>query len=285
MSGILNRGSQVHKDRTKYDRKRDLNHAYACQNLMYGPDPDDVVLGENTGIDPNNFTDFDASDWKIQEMFLYAIAVAGKPSMETAWKINNMTQEFLEMIGENPIYSECDNPTGPLHFLLTECAKPIYWIESHKLGKYRTWEDMFYWFRSHIPVSAGYGEKLVRYLRDATVDQLLNIPGVGPKTARFFKLHTERDNLCVPLDTHILKFLAWELRHGAPDWLVEETGDGPLLSLMFTSIPTSTPQGKKSYKFWEGVALELMQDYREFHGLKTLADADLRIWKQYKGVG
>ena len=56
-----------------------------------------------------------------------------------------------------------------------------------------------------------------------TVDQLEKIPGIGPKSSRFFLLWTRPDERVAALDVHVLR------------WMSEQGYD----------VPRSTPSGKK----------------------------------------
>lgn len=97
-------------------------------------------------------------------------------------------------------------------------------------------------------------------LEHATIEQLEGIRGWGPKTARYFALHSRKNQRCVPLDTHVLKYLS---ARGVPD------------------VPKSTPPAGKQYKKFEDHFLffyDTMADKAEF---PTVADFDLAIWNLY----
>lgn len=92
-------------------------------------------------------------------------------------------------------------------------------------------------------------------LKTCTVDDLQAIPGIGPKTARFFLLHTRPDAMVACLDTHILKFL----RINGHD------------------APVSTPSGKRY--------LELERIYLDMcvrNGWNP-AEKDIQIWRTFSG--
>lgn len=88
------------------------------------------------------------------------------------------------------------------------------------------------------------------------LEDLEAIPGIGPKTARCFLIHSRPDQQYAGLDTHVLKFL-------------RDKGH---------EVPASTPTGKK-YKELEKVFLQ----YAAESGM-TVADFDLAIWNQYRSV-
>jgi thermostable 8-oxoguanine DNA glycosylase len=92
-------------------------------------------------------------------------------------------------------------------------------------------------------------------LRTCTVEELEQIPGIGPKTARCFVIHSRPDQMYAGLDTHLLHFLA-DLGY---------------------KVPKSTPTGTK-YRNLEKIFLSLCQQVR-----MTVAELDLLIWNSYSG--
>jgi len=84
--------------------------------------------------------------------------------------------------------------------------------------------------------------------------ELEQIPGVGPKTARFFVLHSQPNARGAALGTHILKVLK---ASGIPN------------------VPKSTPSGKE-YDRLERAYLEICN----VHNVNP-AQFDLAIWRHY----
>lgn len=95
-------------------------------------------------------------------------------------------------------------------------------------------------------------------LSTCSFDDLIRVRGIGPKTANFFLLHSRDGYSGVVLDTHILR------------WMRETHG---------VETPKSTPQGK-SYSKFAVLAENLI---RSSYPDKSLADADLLIWKTMSG--
>lgn len=91
-------------------------------------------------------------------------------------------------------------------------------------------------------------------LQTCTVDELMAIKGIGPKTARAFLVHTRPAQKFAVIDTHLLKFF----RHQG------------------IMAPKSTPSGKK-YGELERAYLNIC----DLRGLET-ADLDLAIWNHYR---
>jgi thermostable 8-oxoguanine DNA glycosylase len=94
-------------------------------------------------------------------------------------------------------------------------------------------------------------------LKTCTVDDLESIPGIGPKTARCFLIHSRPNQQLGALDTHILRYM-------------REQG---------YDVPKSTPSSKK-YKEVEKKWLKLANEISKKTG-KTLAEVDLDIWRKY----
>jgi hypothetical protein len=107
-------------------------------------------------------------------------------------------------------------------------------------------------------ISNAYSGILNLDLSSCTFDDLIRVRGIGPKTANFFLLHSREGYSGVVLDTHILR------------WMREVHG---------VDTPKSTPQGK-SYQKYASLAEQLI---RTSYPDKSLADADLIIWKELSG--
>lgn len=89
-----------------------------------------------------------------------------------------------------------------------------------------------------------------------TMDELGEIPGIGPKTARYFMLYA-RDVECAALDTHILK-------------LLRDAG--------VADVPKSTPQAGRRYRALERCFIDLA------HSLNlSPQQLDNVAWQFYSG--
>ena len=214
-------------------------------------------------INPKEITDYNRNDWDIQLFFIFCVAVAGNKSKVMARKVQDLSDGVSEEMGENPFYETHPMETGVLHYLLGFDDVPDFGLnkmKAHKFGKYGQWDKLFTYFQS---MSQGQAFGLSDWLRNATIQQLERIPSVGKKTSRFFKLHSDPNAECVPLDTHILKFV--RSRHGHdPDY-----------------IPKTTPTSIYEYQSIETFALKYMRNYMSQKRIKTLAEADLAIWTSY----
>ena len=209
-------------------------------------------LNQSIKIDPLNFTNFYASDDQIQSMFLFAVAVAGKPSRITAEKINGLLED-IEIDQRDEYAPDEIRKMGPLEYLMYLEHEPfIEMIKERKLGKYNTWLKLWRWFQDYLLRLSD----IPKFLNTATIEVLEHIPGVKYKTSRFFVLHSRSNANCVPLDTHILRFLK---DRGVP------------------CVPNVTPGSQRVYLGLEKIAVEALKSL----GYSTLAKADLETWKSY----
>ncbi|NJO62828.1 MAG: hypothetical protein HC836_32775 [Richelia sp. RM2_1_2] len=92
-------------------------------------------------------------------------------------------------------------------------------------------------------------------LRTCSVEDLESLPGIGPKTARFFILHTRLDQTYAVLDVHIMR------------WLNEEGYEAPV-----------RPRNNEEYAFWETIFLNHADNYTKLFTNVKIAELDLLIW-------
>lgn len=183
-------------------------------------------------IDPVKITDFNRSDRELSLFWLFCIMVAGKNADQTAAKVAKLAASVPQDVDLfRWLATEPD-----LHNLLV----------AHRVGQY-----------GRIKLAIEQSAELD--LRTASVTQLQAVHGIGPKTARFFLLHSRPGVEVAVLDTHILR------------WMRERFG--------LVDLPTSTPSVTQYLRI-EPVALNLMR--ATFPGL-TIAEADLMIWATMSG--
>lgn len=190
-------------------------------------------------IDPCNITDFERTDSQLEEFLLFCIVVAGKSSFQMASKINHFldlgSHFVLDVIGIHrtpfqKIRRMCR------HNQLRQC------LETARMGQCTRIGNAF--------TSVAYSNI---NLRTCTVEDLERIPGIGPKTARFFVLHSRPEQNVAVLDTHILRFLG-EQGHKVP-----------------RQTPSANP---KQYRHLEDMFLSIARDW----GVAPSA-LDLQIWR------
>ena len=116
------------------------------------------------------------------------------------------------------------------------------------------------WSRSHAEqCKTGQYTRVTKAIKQAiqydveriTLDELTSIHGIGPKTARFFLVHSQGKEHAV-LDTHILRWMRG----------------------FFPDVPESTPPASH-YPKWERLCKMFMKAEFPEH---TLLTADLMIW-------
>ena len=187
-------------------------------------------------IDPNDITKFDRTDDELLEFWLFCLVVAGKTAKTQARAL----QRFIDGL-----------PSGPtLSSRLEEAVHPLryQWFHEHlrecRLGQYNR-------------LSQAIINTVLRPLdlRNDPVEVFEMIYGIGPKTSRFFVMHTRPDQRIAALDTHILKLLA-------------ESG--------IANVPKVTPGSKKQYARLEQAFLDLA----DLSGM-SVADFDLSTWTRY----
>lgn len=187
-------------------------------------------------IDPYRITDFARTDPELQELWIFCVSVAGKK----ATMIAAMVEDFLAGCGHQ------GSPFEKIRRMIAEDSLGRH-LRRARLGKYGVLERAM-----RMTVSDGGPD-----LRTASPQELEKIPGVGPKTARFFILHSRPDAKVAVIDTHMLKFLR---------------------SRGF-SVPDGVPTGRRYAECEKIVIAEA-----EASGL-TAADFDLAVWSHYASGG
>jgi len=183
-------------------------------------------------IDPSNITSYELDKNGLEEVILWWILAAGKNGTTAArclelflssWSVGHMSP--FEVI------RRVDSETS-LALAMKECGIGCY------NNKAKSWR---YIANSEID------------LRSCTLDELESVPGIGPKTARCFLIHSRRNQNYAGIDTHLLKFLR----------------------LIGYDAPKSTPS-KSKYAYLEKEFLNIVKKSG-----KTVAQFDLVIWNYY----
>jgi len=185
-------------------------------------------------IDPNDVTKFNRTDDELLEFWLFCLFVRGKNADVQAKKL----AEFIGILGGTQgLYSRVDQ----FGFPAIDDA-----LRSVGAGQYNTLSHAVNTTFVHIACGSD-------MLRTYTPQQFEGIRGVGPKTARYFILHTRAKARVAALDTHILQFLG------------DRSGQ---------DVPKTTPPAGRRYE-------KLEQDflfYADFYGVDP-AGFDLAIWQ------
>jgi thermostable 8-oxoguanine DNA glycosylase len=170
---------------------------------------------------------------QLERFLLFAVAVAGK----RATMIEKALDKFLAM-------DKGGTPFGRVRHMVGNGTLRINLQRAH-LGRY----DVLTKSYKQI-VTSGIN------LRMCTLEDLRKFHGVGPKTSRFFLLHSRLNLRMAVLDTHILKYL--QKIH--PERVIPK------------STPTSPKQYDELERLWLA-ACDLM--------CLSSVEADSMVWKYY----
>lgn len=160
----------------------------------------------------------------------FCICVAGKNAKTTAKAINKL----VELSAEGDVVSE---------FLYFNPQQAQDWLKSVGIGCQRKNAAALHTIAHRIFMRSA-------FLAEASFDDLMAIPGIGPKTAAYFLMHTRENPTVAVLDRHILRWM------GEPD---------------------QTPSNMKRY-------MELSDRFLREASIRGMhpADLDLRVWKEMR---
>jgi len=202
-------------------------------------------------VDPTNDTDYHRTDAELEEFLLFSISVAGKTASQIAIALerffNFADQIIMQQAKTNNVkalMAEKNKYNTPFKAIkrLIEIEELENTIKISSLGQHGKLKKAFTELAT------------VNFdLKTCSIDELETITGIGPKTSRFFILHTRPKQKIAVLDTHILKYI----RQYVPN------------------APKATPS-KKRYN-------ELEQWFiKHCATLKVdIAEYDLLIWNRY----
>ena len=186
-------------------------------------------------INPAEVTNYNRTQDELQEFLLFCINVAGKKSSIEAPKLEVFIQRAKDITKE----------TSPFN-----CIKKLI-----KLGRL---QEIMHWAKLS-PYKQRYNSYVdavkLGDLQKVTLNRLLQVAGIGLKTARFFLSHSREDFDEPMLDTHILQFL-------------RDNG--------YRHAPKSTPSNVGIYNYYANI----FKMFARVSG-KSVTDLDLEIWKQY----
>ena len=186
-------------------------------------------------INPAEVTNYNRTQSELQEFLLFCINVAGKKSSIESPKLEVFIQRAKDITKE----------TSPFN-----CIK--------KLIQLGSLQEIMHWAKLS-PYKQRYNSYVdavkLGDLQTVTLNRLLQVAGIGLKTARFFLSHSREDFDEPMLDTHILQFL-------------RDNG--------YKGAPKSTPSNLGVYNYYANI----FKMFARVSG-KSVTDLDLEIWKQY----
>ena len=186
-------------------------------------------------INPAEVTNYNRTQYQLEEFILFGINVAGKKSSIEAPKLEVFIERAKNITKE----------TLPFN-----CIRKL--IELGRLQEIMHWAKLSPYkqrYNSYVAVSK------IQDLRTVTLNKLLEVAGIGLKTARFFLSHSREDFDEPMLDTHILRFLRDQGHKDAPK---------------------STPSSLSVYSYYANAFKMLARTLG-----KSVTDLDLEIWKKY----
>lgn len=208
--------------------------------------------------DPQTVTNYNRSHPEKEEFLVFTASVAGKNATTTAKGLNKFYDKAREHV-VNKKLSAMHPDLAQSHG--EHVKKEVHGMSPFELirnvGDHSTLANMAK--ESGLGCHNARAKSMLHMansgmnLHTATVDDLHTIPGIGPKSARFFLLHSRPDQQHAVLDTHIL---GWMRDQGI-------------------NAPKSTPQSPKKY----GELEKQFLSHAAKSG-KTPADFDLDIWKE-----
>lgn len=186
-------------------------------------------------INPAEVTNYNRTQDELQEFILFCINVAGKKSSIEAPKLEIFIQRAKDITRE----------TSPFN-----CIKKL--IKLGRLNEIMHWAKLSPYaqrYNSYVAVSK------IKDLQSVSLSRLLEVAGIGLKTARFFLSHSREDFDEPMLDTHILRYL-------------RDQGH--------SDAPKSTPSNENTYLYFANIFKNIARQLG-----KSVTDLDLEIWKQY----
>jgi len=190
-------------------------------------------------LDVQNITRFDRTKHETEAFALLAVLVAGKNAKVQQEKLKEFLQVTLSL-------GDLMGPFDYVRYLDASKGWLLERMKQHGLGQYRRLERCF---RELVELDARVG------LHNCHAADLEEVHGIGPKTARFFLLHSRPNQRLAVLDTHILAWLKTVKK--------------------CKNVPKVTPSSGARYRLWETRFLYFCDRLG-----KTPAQLDLEIWNQ-----
>jgi len=191
----------------------------------------------NAAFDPANIPK-SLTPAQLEWFVLFGICVAGKNSQQTEKKLNDLLTDFGYR------YLRVNEAMSPFWVVraAVSCGYLGRALRKFRMGQYKRINKAF---RKAIQLD----------LSNPTVEMFESVPGIGPKTARMIMLYYAPKANCVPLDTHILKYL-------------KKQG--------ISNVPKSTPAAGPTYARLERAFQRLAAIEN-----KSVRELDTEVWTSY----
>lgn len=193
-------------------------------------------------MNQNDITNFNRTKHELEEFLIFSICVAGKTANTIYPRVKTLMNRLRVCKSRSPfagVRSWVRHEIGfPFPILLRDLGIGCFKQKGMAITEvaFKGWD-----------------------LRRVSLNKLESINGIGPKTARFFVLHT-RNQKCAVLDRHILRFMREE--HNIP-------------------TPKDTPPDGPRYNNLEQQFIGLY-DEEYIKTYNTLAAFDYSIWEKYQ---
>lgn len=140
-----------------------------------------------------DITKYDCTVPELEERLMFWVAVAGKNANTQAHKLD----AFLELMRDGSRATRVMSPFGLLRRTLAVDKTLVLHMRAVGLGKYSLMERAY-----TMLARSGWD------LRTVSVETLQTVPGIGPKTARCFVLHSRAGARVAGLDRHVMRYLS-----------------------------------------------------------------------------
>lgn len=206
-------------------------------------------------IDPTKITNFQATDYELQELILFWILAANKNGRVAAKQLDRLLDYTLSAIN----LDICLKHAPPVTPFPKGFYKPFDLIKKYNRMTNNDWWLCSFMKQCGIGLNKKKSEGILQLvhsdidLRKCSPEELEQIKQIGRKTSRCFIIHSRRNAWYAGLDTHAMKFLRDNGYPNAP----------------------KQPSSKKSYDYWQKIMLSFIPK-----GM-TAAEWDLANWNKY----
>ena len=212
-------------------------------------------------IDATKITNYNRSTYELEEFLLFCTAVAGKTAKVIEKKLEdvfhcmntNVSYYINAGISKRQIQDNFGIVPNVLFMTPFNKIKCLVWgvadieriLRESKMGNYKKLSNLW----------IGLANSQID-LKTISTQELEKFKGIGPKTSRYFILHSRPNARIACLDTHILR------------WLKNQG---------YSNVPDNTPSktNMKTYRELENIFIA-EADKRKV----TVAELDLKIWNE-----